>query len=132
MTETIDYKDKYLRAVAEMENMKKRLEKERLEITKFASEKIFRDLLSVMDALESALELEQNLGIEQTRKILITLFYKNGVTPISAMGEQFNPNLHSAIDFICGDGEQVIVKEYIKGYLLNGRLLRASEVCVKG
>ena len=127
--------DKYYRANADFENIKKRFEKEKADIEKFA-----RDLLPVIDALEMAVNFETE-GDEYAAKIkegiYITIdqfkkcFEKNGITAIEA-NEDFDPNFHNAMLQV--ESEDVekgkIVQVIQKGYLINGRVLRPAMVSI--
>jgi molecular chaperone GrpE len=132
--------DRYLRLSAELENYKKRAEKEKGETYKFANENILKDLLPVLDNLERALghgretgNLKALLdGVELTHKSLWTVLEKYGITRIEAMGEEFDPNHHEAV-MVQEDAQkpagQVISQMQI-GYRLHNRLVRPAMVVV--
>lgn len=132
--------DRLLRLAAEMENFKKRQERERAELKDYAIEGLAREILPILDSLELALEhgrqqatLEAILkGVENVRKALATTLQKFGVTPIQALGEKFDPNFHNAVmqrdDPTVED--QTVIQELQKGYLLKNRLLRPAMVVV--
>ncbi len=132
--------DRLLRLAAEMENFKKRQERERAEVKDYAIEGLAREILPVLDSLELALEhgrqqatLEAILkGVENVHKALATALQKFGVTPIQALGEKFDPNFHNAVmqrdDPTVED--QTVIQELQKGYLLKNRLLRPAMVVV--
>jgi molecular chaperone GrpE len=136
--EVQDAKDKYLRTLAEMDNMRRRHERDRQELLKFASEKLLQDLLPVLDSFEKAnsaggAEAGNAIveGIRMVHKQLTHVLETNGLRAVDAAGKPFDPNLHQAIQRIEGDVEQEIVKdEYQRGYTLNGRLIRPSMVSV--
>lgn len=142
--EVAEYKDKHLRAVAEMENMRRRTEKERGDLLKYAAENISRDMLPVLDSMDKALsssDQEQTdgqgssvtEGVKLIHQQLIAVLKKHGIEAIEAHGQPFDPNLHQAIQRVEVeedlDGEQVH-QEFAKGYTIHGRLLRASVVSV--
>ncbi|MDO4875571.1 MAG: nucleotide exchange factor GrpE [Campylobacter sp.] len=132
--------DKYYRANAEFENMKKRYEKEKADIANFANEKFARDLLPVIDALEMAANFDPE-DDEFAKKIkegvLITInqfkkcFEKHGVVEISTDTE-FDPNVHNAVLRVDSEEKESgqIVQALQKGYLINGRVLRPAMVSV--
>lgn len=132
--------DQFLRAQADMANMKKRLEREKAGFVKFANEGLLKDLLPVLDNLERALEHANSTGDDQglekglqlTLDGFINVFKKFGVKAISALGEKFDPNFHEAVmQREDPDVDDNTVLEVIqKGYLLNDRLLRPSMVVV--
>ncbi|AII14971.1 DnaK system nucleotide exchange factor GrpE [Campylobacter iguaniorum] len=133
-------KESLIRATADFENIKKRLEREKIEALKFANEGFARDLLPVIDALEIASNLQSdddeiaakikdgiNLTIEQFKKC----FEKYGIKEINTNGE-FNPEVHNAINYVeTPDVESgKIAMVYQKGYLYNDRVLRAAMVVI--
>lgn len=139
-SELAKVKEDLIRATADFENIKKRLEREKGEAVKFANESFARDLLPVIDALEIAANLQSgddeiankikdgiNLTIEQFKKC----FEKYGIKEIDASGE-FNPEVHNAINYIQTDEVESgkIATVYQKGYLYNDRVLRPSMVVI--
>lgn len=134
-------RDLLLRTQADAENMKKRLEREKADFLKFANENLIKDLLPVLDNLERALgyadkdvvDQEGVLeGVRLTYEGLRNVLEKFGVTPVSALGEHFDPNFHEAVmQKEDPDVEgNTILEEIQKGYLLNDRLIRPSMVVV--
>ncbi len=136
-------KRNFLRAYADFENMKKRLEKEKYQAIDYASEKFAKDLLTPLDTLEMALnsakadvdanELLEKLkeGIELTLKNFITTFEKHNITKVETDGE-FDPNVHNAVMQVdsAEHNSGQIVQELQKGYVLKDRLLRPSMVSI--
>lgn len=132
--------EQLLRHVADVENFKKRLEKERVDLREFANESLLKELLPVIDNLELALnhgrQQEANPalleGVENVLKGFLQVMTKYGVTPIQAQGEKFDPAFHNAVmqqeDQEAPD--QTILQELQKGYLLKNRLLRPAMVVV--
>ncbi len=134
----------FLRARADLENMKKRQEKEKAGYMSYATECVVLEILPAIDNLERALEHASSsegdnvaslvegvrLTIEQMRKALA----KFGVKEIKALGQPFDPSLHHAISHEdCDDVEPgMVIKEFQKGYLLKDKLLRPSIVAVAG
>lgn len=132
-----DAKSKYLYLYAEFENYKKRAIKERSEYIKFGHESFMRELLSVKDGLERALQFAGDSPIVTGLKLINDEFEKTlerfGTKAHSALGQKFDPTLHEAI----GQEPQVnqekigfVVREEQKGYSLHGRLIRPSRVVV--
>jgi len=130
--------DKYLRAVAELDNYKKRVIKEKTDIIKYGKEDIVKDILPFMDSLDRALEHDtgdiQSFkdGIALIQDQLLCCLKKHGVERIETAGADFDPNFHEALMQVESDRHEdnKIVNEIEKGYLLNGRLIRPSRVCV--
>ena len=127
---------RYLRLMADFQNYKKRVEKEKRDLYSYANEKIMGDLLTVMDNFERALEHDADEtfkeGIEMIFKQLQDVLEKSGLAEIPALGEEFDPNVHSAVmteeteDYESGKVSGVMQK----GYTLNGKVIRPSMVKV--
>jgi molecular chaperone GrpE len=132
--------DRMLRMVADFDNSKKRLEREREISLKYAEENILRELLASLDNLERAMEQGRETdntaslleGIEMTRKGLLAMLEKFGLKPINSIGETFDPNYHEAVAMEAhGDTPgNVVLREFQKGYVYKDRLLRAAKVIV--
>lgn len=132
--------DKYLRAVAEMENYKKRAAKERLDSVKYANETLIRDMLPLVDSMDRALEHAGNSedfeafkkGLKLVQDQLLCCLEKHGVEKIDAVGKDFDPHIHEAMLQVEGKEHQdnKVVNEFEKGYLLHGRLLKPAKVSV--
>lgn len=133
--------DRYIRTQAELENLKRRAEKDIQNAHKFAIEKFARELLSVADSLELGLGVESSdhpevaklrEGMELTLKQLIASFEKFQLVAVNPEGEKFNPELHQAMAMQpTPDAEaNSVLKVYQKGYLLSERLLRPAMVVV--
>jgi len=130
----------YLRAMAEMDNLRKRQQREKEDLTKFCNENILREILPVIDNLERAIEhageqAEVNgllEGVEMTLNQFNSVLKKFGVETISAKGERFNPDHHQAMGQLETHEVEAnhVVQELQKGYLLNNRLLRPAMVMV--
>lgn len=132
--------DRYLRISAEFENYKKRVSKERTDLINFSNEKLLRDLLPVLDSLDRAIDhaasagdfdaFVEGLGLISEK--LQGMLTRHGVERIEAVGKDFDPNYHEALMQVENDeyGNNKVVEEFEKGYLLNGRLLRPAKVTV--
>ena len=133
--------EKYIRAYAEFDNVKKRLEREKYLALEYANEQILKDFLPILDTLESALDSTKNddseamtkirEGIELTIDNFLKAFGKHNVEPISTEGE-FDPNVHNAIMQVPNeskaDGE--IAQVIQKGYKYKDRVIRPSMVAI--
>jgi molecular chaperone GrpE len=132
--------DLYMRSLAEIENLKKRFQKDKSDLIKFSNESLIKQLLSVIDNLEkaiSACEDENSLdavkeGVVLTLKGLLDSLEKAGLEQVEAEGKPFDPNFHSAIseqeDNTVDPG--TVLQELQKGYILNDRLIRPAMVIV--
>lgn len=132
--------DRFLRALAEMDNTKKRAQREREEYIRYANESVLRELLPVLDNLDRAIQAAQAsgeapavvAGVELIQRDLLRVLEKFGVTPFSSVGEPFNPERHEAVARVPATDhpEMTVVAETLRGYLLNGRVLRPAMVTV--
>ncbi|MBP8699873.1 MAG: nucleotide exchange factor GrpE [Syntrophorhabdaceae bacterium] len=132
--------DKMLYIQADFENFKKIKNKEKQDVLKFGNEVLIKDLLPVVDNLERALEhaskTDDFKSIHDGVKIVLNEFLKvlekAGVQPVEALGQKFDPNFHEA--FFQEERKdvepEIIVSEHLKGYVLNGRLIRPSLVSI--
>ena len=135
--------DQYLRLAAEFENYKKRAQKDQADYIKYANERILKDLLTVLDNLQRALQHTQQSGgtnglvqgVELTCKQYIETLSRHGVKEISSMGLPFDPAVHQAVALIEakeGQAPNTVVAEHEKGYHLHDRVLRPAMVTVAG
>lgn len=131
--------DRYLRAVAELDNFKKRAARDKADTIKYGKEEIIKDILPFLDSLDRALEhadaadaktFKEGMALMQDQ--LLCCLKKHGVERIDCTGANFDPNIHEALMQMESDQHEnnQIVSEMEKGYLLNGRLIRPSRVCV--
>ncbi|MBM4250894.1 MAG: nucleotide exchange factor GrpE [Deltaproteobacteria bacterium] len=141
-----DLKDKYVRVHADMENMRRRQERERLDLMKFGLETIFKDLLPVLDSFEKAIPEDCSVkaltdpasveafaeGMIMVRRQLVEVCSKHGLEPIVAKDAPFDPHLHQAIQRIDSADVKIdtVGNEYARGYQLHGRLIRPAMVSV--
>jgi len=132
--------DMYIRCKAEMENFKKRVQKEKQDLIKYSNESLIKELLSVVDNLEKALEGSKEKhsldilqeGIELTLKGFKDILKKAGIECVEAVGKPFDPNFHEAVSIVTDDSAEhnTVQEELQKGYMLNGRLIRPAMVVV--
>jgi molecular chaperone GrpE len=135
---------KYLYLYSEFENFRRRNERDRIDFLKFGHEGFLRELLQVVDNFERAIAHAKSLGgekgsplaqvsqgIEMIHYQMMEALRNQGVAPVKALGEKFNPTLHEAVADEESDAEAgTILKEEQKGYTLHGRLLRPARVVV--
>lgn len=137
--------DKMLRALAELENLRKRSERERQDTAKFAVSGFARDLLSVSDNLKRALMAipaearagDERLssiyaGVEATERELLRVLESNGIKKIEPLGQKFDPNMHEVLFESPAEGKEagVIIQVVEPGYVIHERLLRPARVGV--
>lgn len=135
-------RDLYLRLAAEFENFRKRIRKEQDENNKYAAEKVLKDIIPVLDNLEATLAHAETAtsngaaalleGVQLTLKQFLIILAQNGMNEIAGVAQPYDPNTQEAIgteavpDVPAGQ----VVHVHRKGYILNGRLLRAAMVTV--
>ena len=132
-----DYLDSWKRAQADFINYKRRADQEKMEMGVYANTQLILSLLPVLDDFERAVDsLTPKLaktdwvhGIRLVERKLRTVLQAQGVTPIKAVGETFDPNLHEAVMHVKGEDGKV-VQELQKGYRLHDKILRPSKVAV--
>lgn len=134
-----DYYERLLRKTAEFDNYRKRIDRERRELTEWAAADVLTDLVAIIDDFERALAAEApggtdayRTGLELIHRHLMDLVKKRGVTPIASLGADFDPHLHQAVAYeeTPGAREGEIIDELRKGYKLGDRLLRPAMVKV--
>lgn len=126
-----EYKDLYVRQLAEMENYEKAKEREIAQITKSAGKDIIKNLLPLLDTIDAAMLKSEN-GHELTvvRDQLIKILGTYGFSSIDAKGKKFDPYLHEAVAVVQNDHDGIIVDEVQKGYKINNEVIRTSKVVV--
>ncbi|MBN1354057.1 MAG: nucleotide exchange factor GrpE [Candidatus Omnitrophica bacterium] len=139
-SQEVDYKDKWLRALADYENLKKRTDRERIETIKFSNHLLIIELFPIMDSFDSAIKSMENSsdresflkGLKMLQAELHRILEANGLKKIKSLGEKFDPNMHQAEEEIYTDkfAAGTIAEEIRSGYLLNDKLLRPALVKV--
>ena len=132
--------DKFLRLTAEYQNYRKRVEKEKTDIFKYGTEKLFVDMLPIMDNFERALTAAEQEnsdskvveGVKMIKKSLDELFEKNGVKKIEALNQPFDPIKHHAVMTVESDEaeNEHVLEVFQDGYILNDKVIRPSMVKV--
>ncbi|MEA1879693.1 MAG: nucleotide exchange factor GrpE [Campylobacterota bacterium] len=143
LAEAAEYKDKYLRAHADFENTKRRLEKDKNNAVSYANESFAKDILAVMDSFENALSSIENTDDENSSEVLANMkegvnltfeqlkkiLEKNSIKEVDCSGE-FDPEVHQAIMQVESDEHEVgdVVQVMQKGYTIKDRILRPAMV----
>jgi molecular chaperone GrpE len=135
IAERDEFKDKYLRGLAEIDNFRKRMKKEKEEFQKYVLNDFLLDLLQIYDNLERALRVKSTenekgivSGVEMIRRQFLDLMKKNGVQEIDALGKPFDPAFHEALSKEEREGisKPIVVEVYQKGFTYNEKLLRPA------
>jgi molecular chaperone GrpE len=131
--------DRLLRTAAEFDNYRKRIDRERRDLSEFAAADVMRELLPIIDSFERALDAPAppeadayRKGAELIHRQMLDLLKKRGVKPIEAVGADFDPNFHQAVIHEASDShrEGEVIQELQRGYILGDRLLRPAMVKV--
>ena len=131
--------DQLMRVAADFENYKRRQEREREEMAKYAGQQVVANLLPVIDNFERALQAESGQdpasfveGIRMIQKQLVDVLSKANVSVVEAKGQPFNPEFHEAIASEVNDEveDETVLEEFQKGYIMHGRLIRPAIVKV--
>lgn len=130
-----EQQNKYLYLYAELENFKKRSQKEKADLLKFGQETFAREILTVTDNLERAADHTENIeslvsGIKLVVQQFHNILARFGVTPLDSVGQPFDPETQEAVAQEPSENDGVVLREQQKGYSIHGRLLRPARVVV--
>lgn len=135
-----EYYELLLRKTAELDNFRKRIDRERSERESAAAVDLITDTLPLLDDLERALDVDVDTataasyreGVELIHRQLLDLLAKRGVSPIDALGTDFDPHVHQAVatEAVGDHRDGEVLEELRRGYMIRGRLLRAAMVRV--
>jgi molecular chaperone GrpE len=135
-----DYYDRLLRKTADFDNYRKRIDRERVQLSEAAAADLLEELLPLVDDMERALKADAGSegteairrGVELIHKQLLETLRKRGVKPIESLGADFDPHVHMAVSHEPADGrrEGEVIEEFRRGYTLGERLLRPAMVKV--
>ena len=133
-----DWKDRYARTLADFDNYRKRMARDREELAQFAAKDILKDLLPTVDNLALALEKAENKedpfvqGVKLAYDGFLKALADHGATPLDSVGEPFDTNFHDALAQLPSSdvAEGIVMNEVKRGWLLHGKLLRPAQVVV--
>ncbi len=136
-----DWKDKYLRALAEQENMRKRVQKEKQEMARFGIENAISEFLPAIDNFENALRFAENasgdvknwaMGFEMILSQFKEILHNHGIVSFHSEGNTFDPQFHEAVEIVETDDhpDGTVVQEFTKGYKSASRTIRPARVKV--
>jgi molecular chaperone GrpE len=138
--EISDLKDKYLRALADTENTRKRMRQQSEENVRLQRERLLRDLLPIIDNLERAVGAARGggngkpivEGVEMVLRSLLDFLKGHGVTPQESIGRPFDPQFHEAVDHVESNEHRpnTVISEFHRGYQIGDRVLRPARVAV--
>ena len=133
--------DKYLRLLADTENSRKRMQKERKELTQYSIENVIVEFLHPLDSFEKALQFAESsseevkswaVGFEMILDQFKQVLLNHGIKEYDSLGNRFDPHLHDAIEMVETDEEEpgIIVEEAVRGYCAGDRAIRVARVKV--
>ncbi|MCX7956010.1 MAG: nucleotide exchange factor GrpE [Patescibacteria group bacterium] len=125
-----DYKNKYLRALADYQNLEKRVFEEKNKIINNANANFILKLLPILDNLEKAEVFLKDQGLKIIKDDLIKLLKEEGLEELDLLGKEFDPNFAEAIDVCEGERDNIIIDVLRKGYKFKNKILRVAQVKV--
>lgn len=139
--DNINYKEKYFRALAELENFRKRSQKEKEETMKFIIEDTILKFLPIIDNFENALKFSQSAsdevknwasGFQMIQGQMRDVLHENGIIPFHSNGNTFDPNFHEAMEIVETNDypDNTIIEEFSKGYKCGNRVIKPAKVKV--
>ncbi|MBA3957393.1 MAG: nucleotide exchange factor GrpE [Parachlamydiaceae bacterium] len=139
--DALEYKDKYLRQLAEADNMRKRMQKERQELIQYAVQNVLVDILHPIDHFENALKFTQQasdevkhwaLGFQMLLNQFKDVLANNGVVAFTSQGTPFDPHCHEAIEMVTSTefAPGIVMEESIRGYKMGDKVIRPARVKV--
>ena len=123
--------DSLRRTLADYQNLERRIEEERRELSKLSSLLLIEKLLPILDNLESAQAHLNDEGLQIVIKQFKDVLQAEGLQEINAKGAQFDPNFHEAVETIWGQSDNKIVKVVTKGYMVENKVIRPAKVVVE-
>lgn len=135
-----EHQNRMLRALADMDNLRRRVRKEQEEMMNYSSLKVIEELLPVLDNFERALSADKDSitvdsllqGVNMVYRQMVQVFEKEGLAPVESTGKPFDPNIHQAVVQVEDDSFEpgVVVEELQKGYQYKDRVIRPAMVKV--
>lgn len=128
--EVEQWKNKYLRALADYQNLEKRVNQEREEFQKLVNKNLLLKFISVLDEIERAMLFIDNEGLKLIKKKFLQILNEEKVREIDLIGKKFDPNLAEVIEVVQGKEDDVIIEVVKKGYYYHDKVLRVAQVKV--
>lgn len=122
--------DRLKRALADYQNLEKRVEEERKLLSRLSASLLIEKLIPVLDNLENAQSHLKDEGLEIVIKQFKGILVSEGVEEIAAVGSQFNPHLHEAVEAQVGDQDNLVIKVIAKGYKIEDTVIRPAKVII--
>jgi molecular chaperone GrpE len=125
-----EYKNSYLRALADYRNLEKRMIDERTELIKRADASLILKLLPFLDHLQKAEAFVKDDGLKIVKDDFVKILKELGLEEINVVGKEFDPHQAEAVDLVEGDKDNIVVEVLRKGYMFEGKILRIAQVKV--
>ena len=125
-----EFKNKYLRALADYQNLEKRVGDERFELMKMANKNLLIKILPFLDNLEKAEIFVKDEGLKISKEHFLQILKEVGLEEINLLNKDFDPNLAEAIDIVPGIEDNKVVEVLRKGYMYEGKIIRVVQVKV--
>lgn len=129
-SEADKYRNQFLRALADYQNLEKRVSEDRIETRKMAQIAVLNRLLPILDNLNQAEVFVQDPGLKLVKDSLIQMLTELGLKEIELLGKEFDPHIAEAIELVEGEKDNIVVEVVKKGYELNGKVIRPGQVKV--
>lgn len=126
----IDWKDKYLRAVADYQNLERRFEQESTRAKADVTKRLLLQLLTIVDDVDASAIFINDDGLKIIKNKLMQFLKDNGVSVIEIEGKEYDPELAECIEVVAGENDNIVVEVLQKGYRLGDSLLREAKVKV--
>ena len=128
--EAEDYKNKYLRALADYQNYEKRVSDEKSQIREQVLAQVLLKLLPFLDNLDKAEIFIKDSGLKMVKDSFYKMLSEMGFTEIQILGKEFDPHLAEAVDIVSGEKDNMVKEILRRGYSFNGKILRVAQVKV--
>lgn len=128
--ESLDNKNKYLRALADYQNLEKRSGDERIELFKIANQSLLIKILPFLDNLEKAEVFIKDQGLKISKDHFMQILKEAGLEEIELLGKEYDPNFAEAVDIVPGKEDNKVVEVLRKGYKFGDKLIRVAQVKV--
>jgi len=125
-----EYKNKYLRALADYQNLEKRINLEKQELIKMANKNLLLKILPIVDDLEKAEIFVKDDGLKLIKDNFLKFLKNEGVEEIEVLGKEFDPQFAEAVEVVKGEKDNIVVEVLRKGYRLGDKILRVAQVKV--
>lgn len=125
-----EFKNKYLRALADYQNLEKRVNEERFELVKMANKSLLIKILPFLDNLEKAEVFVRDPGLKISKEHFLQILKETGLEEIDLLNKDFDPNLAEAIDIVAGIKDNKVIEILRKGYKFEDKILRIAQVKV--